>query len=73
MNKRLSERGTFIRINPGLCDDGKKNNIVCHEKSWQIKDLFASDLKLSKQKLADLKAGIKEVVLTVIRLSLCGL
>ena len=51
----------------------KKTILFVMIKSWQIKDLFASDLKLSKQKLADLKAGIKEVVLTVIRLSLCGL
>ena len=70
--ERHNERDTFIRINPGFYVD-KKSILFVMVYSWQIKDLFARDLTLTEQKLIDLKAGFKEVILTVMRLFLCGL
>lgn len=60
----------------GLIQDSviiKKSILLVMIKSWQIKDLLARDLTLSKQKLADSTAGMVEVVSTVVRLFLSGL
>ena len=46
---RLNERGTFIRINPESVMR-KTSMLFVMIKSWQIKDLFARDLTLRKQK-----------------------
>ena len=36
---RLNERGTFIRINPGICDE-EKVDVVCHDKILADKRLI---------------------------------
>ena len=60
LGRWLNEGG---RIYPRPCDDKKKSILLVIIKSWQINNIFASDLTFSKQNCTDSGAGIEEIVL----------